>query len=116
MKKQLLQSLANFLKTPEVAGHFNLNTWKSDCGTTACALGWACEIPEFQKLGLYCYNLMYQTPVFETSFGYRAAALFFDISLEKIERLFCPNEYPEEDQANPLAVAQRIEEFIGTVK
>ncbi len=37
-------------------GHWIGNGWKGDpglsCGTTACALGWATAIPEFQALGL----------------------------------------------------------------
>ena len=40
---------------------FNYDTWVGDgfkgaqdlsCGTTACALGWACTVPAFRKLGL----------------------------------------------------------------
>lgn len=31
---------------------FNLSVWQSDCGTVACAIGWAATIPEFQELGL----------------------------------------------------------------
>lgn len=62
MKKvhaQRLLKLAKFLdELPEE--RFDLATWvgrswkgKQDlsCGTTACALGWACTIPEFRKLG-----------------------------------------------------------------
>lgn len=51
-----LLRLADFLDTvpPE---QFDYNIWFNgtalgECGTTACALGWATAIPEFQALGL----------------------------------------------------------------
>ena len=62
---QRLLFLAEFLKTvPEEK--FDLEVWRfskvsheatdellnTNCGTAACAVGWACAIPEFQNLGL----------------------------------------------------------------
>lgn len=60
MHARRLLKLADFLETiPET--RFDLRTWVGDswkgkqdlsCGTTACALGWACTMPEFRKLGV----------------------------------------------------------------
>lgn len=55
-----LRLLAAFLESldPQL---FHYGSWVGDdwkgakdlsCGTTACALGWACTMPEFRKLGL----------------------------------------------------------------
>lgn len=46
-----LQRLAHILNdlTP---GQVELDNWQSRCGTTACALGWACTDPEFIREGL----------------------------------------------------------------
>jgi hypothetical protein len=57
-----LAHLADFLDTVKLR-EFDLRTWKreADCGTTACAVGWAATLPEFQELGFYIQKLnMYQ--------------------------------------------------------
>lgn len=71
--KRRLTKLIEFMeKLPASANkHFNMNTYISHsgghdhalpekptakdlhtCGTTACALGWACTLPYFQRLGM----------------------------------------------------------------
>jgi hypothetical protein len=81
--KRILK-LADFLKTvpPEkfdmtrFAGSMESNTWGSyvtrrllagkkigDCGTTACAAGWATTMPVFRKLGLVLRNREGRTEV-----------------------------------------------------
>lgn len=57
--KRRLLKLADFLETADLPGEFNLETMAQDwragqpqCGTQACALGWATTIPSFRKAGL----------------------------------------------------------------
>jgi hypothetical protein len=53
-----LNTLANFMDGPVPRGRLNMNLWQSadfsptDCGTRACALGWACTIPSLRAQGL----------------------------------------------------------------
>lgn len=60
--KRLLK-LAEFLKTVP-AKRFDYNSWVGEdwkgspdlsCGTTACALGWATQVPAFKRAGLYLH-------------------------------------------------------------
>jgi hypothetical protein len=63
MNAQRLLKLADFLDTVDPS-NFNYNYWHTglreprtapqepECGTTACALGWAAHVPEFQEAGL----------------------------------------------------------------
>jgi len=73
----------------------DLDRWQltKDCGTIACILGWACEVPEFQAAGLKLvphqgnparwvpeYDLMYRE--------FRAGAKFFGLSSDTARLLF----------------------------
>jgi hypothetical protein len=58
--RRLLLLLADFLDKLDPA-RFDYTDWVGDswegkqdlsCGTTACAMGWACTMPEFRALGL----------------------------------------------------------------
>ena len=111
--KQRLQTLANFLRTvpPE---KFDLENWRSaphtsgttdedphtslpitdedlkTCGTTACAVGWACSMPAFKAEGLY-YNdhMLVYAPVDAQPLSYwRAAEEFFGLSYIEARWLF----------------------------
>jgi len=107
--KQRLQTLANFLRTvpPE---KFDLWDWRSaphtslpltdedlitdedlkTCGTTACAVGWACSMPEFQTEGLYYdgHTPIY-APVDAQPLSYwRAVEEFFGLSYIEAQWLF----------------------------
>lgn len=46
-----LQRLAHILNDL-TAEQVQLDRWHNRCGSTACALGWACMDPEFNKAGL----------------------------------------------------------------
>ncbi len=112
MNRERLQVLADFLLTVPVE-KFDLATW--DCGTTACAVGHACQIPEFKKAGL---RLIGGSPKCSISFdgwyGRYAAQYFFDLTFKKIEDLFFADTYPKEDRKNPLAVRTRILELLDS--
>ena len=126
MNKERLLKLAEFLENlaPE---RFNLSSWRehdgddtdsvSDeqlweggCGTTGCAVGWACAMPEFQAEGLYWdkgegYPALRGLPYSYS--GYAVASEFFAIPVEVSRLLFSPVRYPEET-SNPKGVAERI--------
>ena len=133
MNIQRLQTLAAFLRTVPQE-HFDLHSWRSSegyeyasdddlttlqCGTTACAVGWACSLPEFQAQGLAwgTDSLSYTGyPVYKFSEGgdaegWEAVEEFFDISYSTAEHLFASDEY--EDNATAVQVADRIEEVIA---
>jgi hypothetical protein len=57
--KRRLLKLADFLETKVPPDSFNMSHWgrgddagKPQCGTTACALGWASAIPSLRKAGV----------------------------------------------------------------
>lgn len=60
----------------------------TDCGTTACAVGWACSFPELQEQGLSYVNggIMYMG-VYS---GWGAIQQFFGVSYEMAQALFTP--------------------------
>lgn len=124
MNTQRLQQLADFLKTVPTE-KFNLAQWrqiragritatddqlKSNCNTQACAIGWACLMPEFQKEGLkfapadYAYSSGY--PVYNNFINWRAVQAFFDLSFSQAQFLFSSDFYPV--SANPKHVIDRI--------
>lgn len=51
-----------------------------NCGSTACALGWATLYPEFQEQGLYTANGVGWTPAFDGALCFAAAQGFFCLS------------------------------------
>lgn len=130
--------LADFLDTlpPE---RFDYNRWVGcdwagrpdlSCGTTACALGWACAMPEFQALGVKMVKSEEETyvltPFFEIngvkqSYGYgpdNTSQYLFGLSYRDHEYLFTPAE-PDEDgnggeyEAVPQHVANKIRTFVS---
>lgn len=110
MHADRLLKLADFLDTlpPE---RFNYSHWvgnawggKPDlsCGTTACALGWATAIPEFQAMGLclqrdgygeVCVTLGEDVSDCEgAEHSFLAAKKLFGITFRQAEFLFRPDE------------------------
>lgn len=85
-----------------------------DCGTSACAVGWACTDPEFNKQGL-SYELDFDdmdefTPVekvqgrpyFEGRCGFDAVGLFFDISHGVANWLFIEDDYADNHESEKV--------------
>ena len=131
MIKKRLRTLAKFLLTvPE--GNFKLDTWRNadgdsnvtdeklnshPCGTTACAVGWACSIPEFKKLGLsmsYTSDRAWTScPVFAGKENWKAVNKFFGLAREESEYLFQADSYYWEIGIPlPSDVATRIKNFV----
>jgi hypothetical protein len=128
MNKERLRLLAEFLKTVNPV-KFDLCTWRSpspgdwtisevlrsdkslldnDCGTTGCAIGWACVIPEFIEAGLVYKE---EGPTFDGYVSWEATEAFFDIPPKVATLLFSSNEYPFNTSAH--VVADRIETVIS---
>jgi hypothetical protein len=126
MNKKRLLKLADYLETVP-RKRFNMDHWASakfcgkpkepehECGTSACALGWACTIPSFKRAGLKfieCGSNFWThidlVPDFEGSTGYGAAASLFGIRYSQAEWLFSP----ESPARTPKQVAKRIRKFV----
>lgn len=69
------------------------------CGTQACALGWACAIPEFKKAGLKYgqHDLGYFGPKFGDLADFDAGAAFFGLTDDQAGDLFNSADFDEED-------------------
>jgi hypothetical protein len=99
MKRKLLTILRDFLRDPprHVAEHFDMETWGDggdddmhQCGTAACALGWATTIPEIRKAGL---RFLFEEPVLVkrgkiVDYGFGAAMQVFDIDMDQAHHIF----------------------------
>ena len=135
MNKQRLQALANVLRNvPPV--HFNLSCWRCNtnvktearhenatdeqlvehyCGTTGCAIGWACAMPEFQAQGLV-WNLARGVPeLIQNGYkdtGWEAVQALFSISYREAQLLFLSDKYVDRSNTTPNQVADAIEAFI----
>jgi hypothetical protein len=85
------------------------------CGTTGCAVGWACALPEFNAEGLTWDGTMpayHQPGPLGLSFiHFEAVNRFFGICEEDSSYLFLSSSY--DDPAGPLDVAARIREFVA---
>jgi len=134
MNKERLLKLAKFLRTvPEI--FFDLDSFAGnesfpyqegkdivDCGTTACALGWATTIPEFAAAGLRLESMdhiSYEARLlYNGKRNFYAGALFMDISIDECHYLFDPIRYDIDynikPRINPNLVADRIEDFVAT--
>ena len=117
-----LLKLAKFLKTiPDEK--FDIGIWKTErkCGTVCCAVGWATNIPEFNRLGLISIKHNFDVFDYRIQFrpknksedarikrlkrvsddfgfmvgdgGYEAGMMFFGLNDEQFTRLFMPEGY-----------------------
>jgi hypothetical protein len=95
MRKDRLLKLAEFLEAlpPE---RLDMEIWASrrfdpaDCGTCACAFGWAATIPEFRELGLELDISEFGSGSvwYQRTSGFAAAEAFFGLSIEDAKSLF----------------------------
>lgn len=82
----------------------------NECGTTACACGWACTIPSFRKAGLKLEKGFLK---YKGAFNFTAASEFFGITLIEAEYLFDPLYYKKADNTTPIEVSNRIKKFVA---
>lgn len=125
--KRKLLKLADFLKTKVQSKWFNLDYWatagfaEKECGTTACAVGWATVC--FPRSGLRLVDddgdddgwaddidikYTYRGEEFE---GIDAAGKFFGIDDSTASYLFLPESYPEKRRGRK-SVINRIREVV----
>ena len=118
--EERLKVLADFLAKVPV-NHFDLNSWicrssitqeeliQHKCGTSACAVGWACTIPEFMEQGLSMHHS--GQPTFKGTHSWDAAEGFFGLLYDEAIALFSSESYMP-DENGPEHVAQRIRTFL----
>ena len=124
--RKRLAILERFLRKEVPPRRFDMLTWISgakfcgivappealhkECGSTACALGWATTIPAFKRAGLrFDGGSPYFLPP-DTKYGsysFNAGAAFFHIRIEDANYLFEPSCYPTLN-TTPTEVASRI--------
>lgn len=125
MNKKRLMILARKLeRVPQQ--RFRLDEWASglnmgDCQTIACACGWACTIPSFERDGLHLVIADHLMPIQTTIkygrwSGFVAASKFFGIDHADAVLLFSPIRYDGASSTGPREVAQRIRDFVRTGK
>ena len=112
-KRRLLKLVDKLKTVPQE--QFNMDVWRSTiCGTVSCACGWACEIPEFKKRGLYLQRYFGES--YELRYkhfsAYEAAAKFFGLNMSACRHLFSPLYY--KNAAPTLEeVIERIQNFVS---
>lgn len=88
------------------------------CGTSACAMGFACLHPPFIAQGLTYIPHMGIVYTSEEQgkrwTGFEAAADFFGIDYDDAYNFFAKTRYSTYDKTSPWQVADRIEQFIKT--
>jgi hypothetical protein len=105
-----LTLLASFLESDCVPeAHFHLENW--ECGTTACACGWAARIPQFKESGFKLSSL--GNPLFEEFSRWDAVMRFFELTRSQAEYLFLARCYIGGYQTTKWEVAERIRDFVA---
>ena len=79
----------------------NKDLLSQDCGTLACAVGWACAHPEFQK---QCLGWDGGSPIYRRRFGWEAVESFFGIHYGLAKFLFSVENIPYSDVGTRAAV------------
>jgi hypothetical protein len=140
-KKRLL-TLAKFLRTVPKK-RFRMSTWATgkfcgdqkepehnECGTAACAAGWACTIPEFQRAGLSLDESSFWggdslTPHYKGKEEWDALQKFFglpdkyyDVLSDLYGSLAMPEDYlfGGDNPDDPIQAAKRIENYVKLVE
>lgn len=114
---QRLLRLAEFLETVP-SDRLRMSGWSTaheslldECGTSACAAGWADIIPEFRAAGYSCKSQ--HGPIYGEKEGFAALRAFFELDYESSWHLFFALEYPDPDSIAPSDVTARIREFVA---
>lgn len=92
------------------------------CNTAGCALGWACTMPTFEKLGLILNGNNVTLKHDRNYDSYEVAALVFGLTPEESKYLFLPGyqikgytrefEDDGENKVSPREVAAHIRKFV----
>ena len=83
-----------------------------ECGTAACAVGYAACDPWFNAQGL---SLVDGEPAIrDVEEGWDSVEIFFDLGEGDARHLFCSSRYCAGPETGPSQVATRIREFIAS--
>lgn len=83
----------------------------NECGTNACACGWAGLVPEFRKDG---FRVVDTDIKYRGESGLQAAAAFFGISYKMADYFFISSSYEERtSDITAKVVADRIDAFLN---
>ena len=123
MNKERLLRLADVILPKVSKENFDMSYW--ECGTTACAIGWACQDPVFKvegfKLKKVRYDDTWKVPFYEGVEGrltrWFAIQRFFEIGLLDAQYLFNGIKYHGETglrckDVPPEAISKRIHALI----
>lgn len=131
MHAERLLTLATYLETVVALkpGEFDMDHWamrhtlaENACGTTCCAVGHACDIPEFKAAGLRLKWYASGTPAVPAFDGLEhgeAVMLFFGITSWDVDYLFTNEGYWGSegecgDSISVEMVASRLRAFVAS--
>jgi hypothetical protein len=112
VNKERLEHLIEVLTgVKEKGSHFDMASWFFDCGTPACALGYAAVDPEFVEQGL-------RRHLFDVDYagyrGYSAAQLFFELSWSGTRYIFSGTSYcPLDNETTAMDVIDHIRQVMA---
>lgn len=114
--RERLAFLANKLREPLPKNlTFNIRVWMTsiECGTAACAIGYATLVPELAADGLILEKGSL-IPFYKGNWEYDACAVFFGIKVHLAKHFFHPDNYPKPAAAvTAQDVAERIERWMA---
>jgi hypothetical protein len=114
-----LYRLARHLMTRVTPKNFDMSYWY--CGTAGCAVGHACMMPEFQRVGLKTIKIpaenisrpSVQMPKYRGVAGWPSVREFFGLNPADSTELFSHDSYNGEVHTiTPKRVAKRINGFV----
>ncbi len=115
MNRRRLRKLAKFLKTVPPK-RFDMGKWasfefsKENCGTSACAFGWATVCFPRSGLSMGPMNCVMDTVLFNDQDGEDAAMAFFDLTEDQVDEIFLS------DPMTPKQKAKHIEQLLERTK
>lgn len=121
MHRDRLTVLRDYLRSPAVKPEaFTISFWwrtgdEFECGYAGCAVGHACQIPEFNAAGLALNDGLDDEcpfPVFEDLNADDAVGQFFGLLYTQVGYLFYASAY-KVGSASQWAVANRIDELLN---
>lgn len=104
MNRKRLRILEQYLRRIP-RNKFDISSYVSECGTTACAIGHAYNIPSFKRDGFEPRNGSF--PGFGGLLGTSAIGKFFELDKQSVYSLFMPSGY-NFCSITPIKVANKI--------
>jgi hypothetical protein len=83
-----------------------------ECGSAACALGWACRDPWFQEQGLQSDDVTNE-PMYDGDCGLVAGMRLFELTYSESADLFFACNYPIRSRVTIDDVMKRVRQQLG---